>query len=105
MFGNLGQMMDLMKRAGDIRANIKKMREESGGREYHAASGGELVQVTVTGDFQVKSIRIAPEALADRELLEDLLQVAFNNALQQAKVATSEALKEAAGGLDLEGML
>jgi len=104
MFENLGQMMELMKKAGAIQGNLAKMKESMGSKEYCASSGGDLVEVVVSGDFQLKKVRIAPEALADRELLEDLVQSAVNNALLSAKSAAQEALKEATGGLNLPGL-
>ena len=105
MFGNIAQMMDLMKRAGEIKEKIRTYREEAGNNEYTASSGGDMVEVVVTGDFQVKRVTIAPEALADRELLEDLVRSAMGNALSMAKTATQEALKEATGGLDIADLL
>lgn len=104
MFDNLGQMMGLMKKAGEIQSNLAKMKEELGSREYAASSGGDAVQVVVSGDFQLRRISIADAALKDRELLEDLILTAANNALLNAKVAAQEELKKATGGLNIPGL-
>ncbi len=104
MFDNLGQMMGLMKKAGEIQGNLAKMKEELGTREYAASSGGDAVQVVVSGDFQIKRITIAENAVKDRELLEDLVLTAVNNALMTAKAAAQEELKKATGGLNIPGL-
>ena len=62
MFGNLAEMAKLMSKAKDIQANLKKFKEEMPTMEFSASSAGNLVKVTVSGDFMVKGVEIAPDA-------------------------------------------
>lgn len=106
MFGNLGQLMDLAKRAGEIKKNVKKFREEMAKNEFSASAGGDAVKVVVSGDLQIKSIAFGSTApFSDPELLADLVKHAANNAVMTAKNAAAEGLKEATGGMDMGDFL
>ncbi len=102
MFGNLGEMAKMMAKAKDIQANLKKFKEEMPETEFSAASPGCKVRVTVSGDFHVKKIEIAEEAMTDREHLERELLEAANAALGAAKLAAREKMTEITGGLGLD---
>ena len=104
MFDNLGQMMNLMKKAGEIKNNLGKMKETLAKNEFSASCGGDAVQVFVTGDLQVKKVLITDAALANREELEEMILSATNNALMTAKVAAQEEVKKLTGGIDIPGL-
>ena len=83
MFGNLGELATMMKKAKDIKANMEKVREEMADSEFEGSSGGDRVSVVVTGDLRVRRITIAPDACGDADLLADLVQLAVNAALDK----------------------
>ena len=64
-------------------------------------AGSGMVKVTATGDQQIVSVSIDPSVMDDRELLEDLVRAATNEALRRAQQASAEKLSELAGSLPL----
>ncbi len=105
MFGNLGEMAGLMKKAKDMQKNMKVAQEEIANMEARAESGGGLVEAIVGGDMSLKKICIKSECLADKETLEDLVLAAVNNALNDMKAQSQEKLSKVTGGLDLAKIL
>lgn len=97
---NLQQMMQQMKKMQeDLQQQMEAMRVE-------ASSGGGMVTVRMNGSKQVLAVKIDPEALrgGDVEMLQDLVQAAFNQALRQVDKDVSEKLGGLAGGLLPGGM-
>ena len=81
---NKGQLAGLMKQATAMQDNMKKAQEELANSEVIGTSGSGLVKITMTGKHHVKRIEIAPSLLADdKDMLEDMLTVAFNDATKQ----------------------
>ncbi len=81
---NKGQLAGLMKQATAMQDNMKKAQEELANSEVVGTSGSGLVKITMTGKHNVKRIEIAPSLLAeDKDMLEDMLTVAFNDAAKQ----------------------
>lgn len=81
---NKGQLAGLMKQATAMQENMKKAQEELANSEVVGAAGSGLVKVTMTGKHMVKRIEIDPSLLADdKDMLEDMLTVAFNDAVKQ----------------------
>ena len=81
---NKGQLAGLMKQATAMQDNMKKAQEELANSEVVGTSGSGLVKITMTGKHNVKRIEIAPSLLAeDKDMLEDMLTVAFNDATKQ----------------------
>ncbi|MBP7309072.1 MAG: YbaB/EbfC family nucleoid-associated protein, partial [Polaromonas sp.] len=78
---NKGQLAGLMKQATAMQENMKKAQEELANSEVVGAAGSGLVKVTMTGKHMVKRIEIDPSLLADdKDMLEDMLTVAINDA-------------------------
>ncbi len=102
MFGNLAEMAKLMSKAKDIQSGLKKFKEEMPEMEFSAASAGNQVRVTVTGDFRVREIVISGEALQDAEALQNQLVTAVNSALAAAKATAQEKMNGITGGLGLD---
>ena len=75
-------------------------------REYTAVSGGGMVTVTVDGKHLIKSIKINPDAVdpEDAEMLEDLVTVAVNEAINKAISNAEEEMGAVTGGLNIPGM-
>ena len=81
---NKGQLAGLMKQATAMQENMKKAQEELANSEVVGTSGSGLVKITMTGKHNVKRIEIDPSLLADdKDMLEDMLTVAFNDAAKQ----------------------
>jgi nucleoid-associated protein EbfC len=81
---NKGQLAGLMKQATAMQENMKKAQEELANSEVIGTSGSGLVKITMTGKHTVKRIEIDPSLLADdKDMLEDMLTVAFNDAAKQ----------------------
>ncbi len=104
MFGNLGEMAGLMKKAKDMKQNIAKMKEEISGSEFYGTCPGDKVSVVLSGDFQVRQIKISPDAAADIEALEDLVKTAVNSAVSSAQSNIQEKMKEVTGGINIPGL-
>jgi DNA-binding YbaB/EbfC family protein len=100
-FGNL------MKEAQKLQAQIEAMKEEIGKRTVEASAGGGMVTVVANGNQEILSIKIEPEAITpdDREMLEDLVLAATNEALRKAKEMLTTEMGKLAGGLKLPGLM
>ena len=97
---NLSQML---KQAGELQARMQAMQEQLALLEVTGSSGGDRVQVTMTGKGEVRRVRIAPELLAagDAQALEDLVRVAVNDARAKAEAEARARMAEITGGLPL----
>ena len=82
---NKGQLSGLMKQAQAMQENLKKAQEELAFVEVTGESGSGLVKVLMTCKHEVKRITIDPSLLADdKDMLEDLVAAAFNDAVRKA---------------------
>lgn len=100
---NQAQMMQQLRKMQDAMA---KAQEELANTVVTGNASGELVQIRMTGDFHVKSVKVGAEAIdpEDIETLEDLLVVAFNDALAKAQELSSKKLGAVTGGIKIPGM-
>lgn len=97
-----GQLSGLMRQAQQMQENMAKAQEALAGIVVEGASGGGLVKVSITCRHQVKRITIDPSLLADdKDMLEDLLAAAFNDALRKAEAASQEKMSAVTAGLPL----
>lgn len=101
MFGNLAEMAKMLQKAKDIQGNLKKFKEEMAQAEYSSTACGNSVQVTVSGDFRVKEVRISGSA-SDPQTLQAEIALATNQALDLAKAAAQSKMAEITGGLGLD---
>lgn len=104
MFGNLGEMANLMKSAMKIQENLKKAKDEMASVEITASSADGSVKATISGDFSVRKIEIAPGLAADSGVLGNMVAEALNNAINEAKDKAREHLGKATGGLNIPGL-
>ncbi len=106
MFGNLGNIADLMRNAGKIRESVEKATESLGALHVEGTSGGGEVVAKANGRMEILSIRIDPKLLADgdHELLEDLVTAAVNQSLTKAREAAAKSIQSIAGGLPIPGL-
>ena len=103
MFGNLGEMANLIKKAKDIQKNMAAVKEEMARTEFSASSADKEVVVTVSGDFQIKSITVAP-SIAGSDNLGNIITATTNAALMAAKSAMQSKMQELTGGLNIPGL-
>ncbi len=91
MFGGKGGMSGLMKQAQQMQENMAKAQEELATVEVEGQSGAGMVKITLTCSNVVRRVSIDDSLLADdKDMLEDLIAAAFNDALRKAE-ATSQA--------------
>jgi DNA-binding YbaB/EbfC family protein len=96
------QLAGLMKQAQQMQENMKKMQEQLAQVEVEGQSGAGLVKVTVTCRNDVKRIAIDPSLLSDdKDMLEDLIVAAMNDALRKAEQTASEKMGSVTAGLPL----
>lgn len=97
------QLAGLMKQAQQMQDNLKKAQEALAGVEVEGQSGAGLVKVVVTCRNDVKRVTIDPSVLADgdKEMLEDLVVAAMNDALRRAEQTASERMGSVTAGLPL----
>ena len=99
MKGNIGQ---LMKQAQQMQENMRRMQEQLGTLEVEGQSGAGMVKVQMTCKHEVKRVSIDPSLLGDdREMLEDLVAAAFNDAVAKAEAATQAKMAGFTAGLNL----
>ena len=99
MKGNIGQ---LMKQAQMMQENMRRMQESLGSMEVEGQSGAGMVKVLITCKHEVKRVSIDPSLVKDdREMLEDLLVAAFNDAARKVEATISEKMAGMTAGLGL----
>ena len=103
LFGNLGQLAGLMKNLPRLQEEAERMRERLDQLVAEGDAGAGMVKVRVNGRMVVLSCTITPEALAlgDREMLEDLIKAATNQALDKARQMMGEETAKLMGGMGL----
>ena len=99
MKGGLG---GLMKQAQLMQENMKKLQEQLGTLEVEGQAGGGKVKVVMTCKHEVRRVTIDPALLADdKEMLEDLVTLAVNDAARQAEATVQERMAGVTAGLPL----
>jgi DNA-binding YbaB/EbfC family protein len=99
MRGNIGNMM---KQAQAMQANMQKVQAEIALLEVVGESGGGMVKVTMTGQHNVKRVQLEPAVVTeDREMLEDLITAATNDAVKKVEAAVQAKMASVMGGLNL----
>ena len=93
---------NMMKQAMALQANMKKAQEEIANMEVTGESGGGMVKVTMTGKHEVKRVQIEPQvASEDREMLEDLIAAAFNDAVNKVDQQSQQRMSSVMSGVAL----
>jgi len=97
-----GQLAGLMKQAQAMQENLKKAQDELATIEVEGQSGAGLVKVTMTCRNEVRRVAIDPSLLADdKDMLEDLVAAAFNDAVRKAEATSQEKMSGMTSGLPL----
>lgn len=104
MKGGLG---NIMKQAQAMQENMQKAQEELATIEVVGESGGGMVKLTMNCRHDVKSVSIDPELLGDvedKEVLEDLVAAAMNDAVRKVEKTSTDKMSGLTGGLNIPGM-
>ena len=97
-----GQLAGLMKQAQTMQDNLRKAQEELAQIEVEGQSGAGLVKVVMTCKNDVKRVTIDPSLLADdKDMLEDLVAAAFNDAVRKAEATSQEKMGKITAGMPL----
>ncbi|MFN0038042.1 MAG: YbaB/EbfC family nucleoid-associated protein [Burkholderiales bacterium] len=97
-----GQLAGLMKQAQQMQDNLKKAQEEIAAMQVEGQSGAGMVKVTMTGRHDVKRVSIDSSLMTDdKDMLEDLVAAAVNDAVRRVEVATQEKMGGLTSGFGL----
>ena len=101
-----GGMAQLMKQANQMQMKMKKLQDDLAQKTYEGTSGGGAVKVTVTGQNLIQSIHVSDEVFksGDKEMLQDMLMTATNDAIKVAKETSAKEMEKITGGMNLPGL-
>jgi DNA-binding YbaB/EbfC family protein len=96
-------MKSLMRQAQDMQKKMQKLQEEIAARQYEGSAAGGMIKAVVGGDGLAKKVLIDKSLINvdEKEILEDLIIAAFNDAKNKADADSSDSLRSAAGGIPL----
>lgn len=99
---NMGNMGNIMKQAQALQTRMQKAQEEIAQLECTGEAGAGLVKVTITGKHEARRVEIDPSLFQeDKEMCEDLIVAAFNDANRRVEEQSRKKLEEATGGLPI----
>ena len=98
------QLAGLMKKAQEMQANMQKAQEEVAKLEVEGESGAGLVKVVMTGKHDIKKVTIDDTAMDDKEMLEDLIAAAINDANRKVETRSEEQMGKVTGGMQIPGL-
>jgi DNA-binding YbaB/EbfC family protein len=104
--GGQPNMQNMMKQVQKMQTAMARVQEELEQKIISAESGGGMVKVTANGKQQILKIEINKEVVnpEDKEMLEDLVLTAVNQALEKASTLATEEMNKVTGGMKLPGM-
>ena len=97
---------DLMKKAQQMKASMDRLQEELATKEVEAGAGGGMITVRATGAQEIVSIDIDPSVIdpEEKEMLQDLVTAAVNEALKKSQKMASEEMSKLTGGMNIPGL-
>ena len=101
---------DIMKKAQEMQSKMQEVQESLAAITVEGTAGGGMVTVTANCKNQIVAVSIEPEVIdpEDKEMLEDLIVAAVNNALEKAKTRSEEEMQKImgnlVGGINLGGL-
>ena len=97
-----GGMGNIMKQAQAMQEKMQKMQAEIANMEVTGESGAGLVKVTMTGNHNVRRVSIDDSLMSDdKEMLEDLIAAALNDAVRRVEENNKEQMAKVTGGMQL----
>ncbi|MGX9390252.1 YbaB/EbfC family nucleoid-associated protein [Nitrobacteraceae bacterium UC4446_H13] len=99
----MADFLGMMKQAAQLQSKMKAMQDELDHVEVEGISGGGMVTVRMTAKMEIKAISIDPSLMKaeEREIVEDLIVTACNDARRKAEAAMQEKMQSLTGGLGL----
>ncbi len=96
MFKGMGSLLSLMKNAGEMREKMAAMQDELAKVRVEGSAGGGMVTAEASGQQKLLAVRIDPAFYesGDREMLEDLVAAAVNQAMDKARAAAAEEMQK-----------
>jgi DNA-binding YbaB/EbfC family protein len=100
-------LKDLIEQAHGVQAKIKEVQEQLADRSIIGSSGGDMVKVEANGIQEILSVSIEDDLVAakDKEVLEDLIVAAVNDALEKSRQMAAEELAKITGGIRIPGLI
>ena len=104
---NQPNMNQMLRQVQQMQAEMVKAQEELKSEVVEASAGGGMVTVKITGDLELRELKIDPEAVdpEDVEMLQDMVQAAVNEAIRSAQELAASKMGAATGGLGGPGGL
>ena len=97
---NKGNMSKMLKQAQQMQKDIENVQNELDGLQINSESGGGLVQVTINGKMELLDLNLQDEILKEeKEIIEDLIISAVNNAISKAQDESQNRMNSVAGGM------
>jgi len=96
-----GNIAGLMQQAQKMQQQMQEAQEQLANMVVTGEAAGGLVKVTMTGKHAVKRVEIDPSLLDDREMLEDVVTAAVNDAVNRVATTTAERMSEMTAGINL----
>ena len=99
-------LQQLARQAQKMQDQMEAATEELNAKEYTASAGGGMVNVTVSGELEIKKMEISPEVVDpdDIEMLQDLVTAAVNEAIRNANTDKEETMEKISGGMNIGGL-
>lgn len=106
MGGGAQNMNAMIRQAQKMQDDMKLKQDEIAEMEFKSTAGGGMVEVTISGKKEVKSIILKPEVVdpEDIEMLQDLIVAAVNEAIRTVEDTTSAEMEKITGNLNIPGM-
>ena len=106
MFKGLGNIASIMRQAQDMGGRMQAIRERLKAQKVTGASGGGMVEVEVNGAGDMLKLVVEPSLVerGEREMIEDLVPAAVNQALAKARQLYADEMKTLTEGLDIPGV-
>jgi DNA-binding YbaB/EbfC family protein len=92
---------DILKNAQKIQEQMAVFQEKLAGIMVTGSAGGGMVEIDLNGKIDMLAVRISPDAMEDREMLQDLAAAAFNAAMEKVREAINREMGALTGGLGL----
>ncbi len=99
-----GQIAGMMKKAQEMQNNLQKAQEEIAKLEVNGESGAGIVQVIMTGKHDLKKVTIDPAVMDDKEMLEDLIAAAVNDATRKVEEQSNARMGNVTAGMPMGGL-
>ena len=96
----------LMKQAQMMQKKMEELKTELAQKEIKVSSGGGMIAIVVSGDQEIKEIKIEPDVIDvnEKEMLEDLILAAVNESIRQSKELAAQEMAKLTGGVNIPGL-